>query len=103
MKLHVLGGLSFSGPEAQTLAIQLNAWVCAVLAVSSGRMDRERLAELLWPGVGPAAARSALRQRLHRLKQTPLLGSLHLGEQNAGLDRGFGCGGVPGRLRRWRQ
>ncbi|WP_425148727.1 AfsR/SARP family transcriptional regulator [Deinococcus sp.] len=80
--MQVLGGLNFSGPEGSfsRLTAGVNGWVCAILAVSAGRLGREQLAELLWPDLTPAAARSALRQRLHRMKQTPLASNLELSE-----------------------
>ena len=46
----------------------LDALLLAWLALQ-GATPRERLAELLWPGSDPSAARNALRQRLFRLRK----------------------------------
>ena len=74
MKLKVLGGLSgqTSDVPGEPLAPSLNSWVAAVLASSEGPISREELATLLWPELSGNASANALRQRLHRLRQSPL-------------------------------
>ncbi|KQR25562.1 tetratricopeptide repeat protein [Deinococcus sp. Leaf326] len=75
MKIWLLGGLwgqDNEAPAQTSLAPNLNTWVVAILAVLGQPMSREALAELLWPEVDSAASSNSLRQRLFRLKQTPL-------------------------------
>ena len=70
-----MGGLK--GQEDQTsessaLTSNLNIWVAVILATAGQPISRETLAELLWPEVDSAASSNSLRQRLFRLRQTPL-------------------------------
>ena len=56
-------------PDGHWVALAtLDALLLAWLALQ-GATPRERLAELLWTGSDPAAARNALRQRLFRLRK----------------------------------
>lgn len=82
MRLWLLGGLWWQKDdqsEREVLAPNLNAWVSAVLATLNQPVPREALGELLWPELRPGASANALRQRLHRLRQTPLSQELDLG------------------------
>ncbi|AZI44094.1 NACHT domain-containing protein [Deinococcus psychrotolerans] len=82
MQLLLLGGFwwtSLDEAERQLLTPNLNAWVCAILATSEQPVTREYLADLLWPELNAGASANSLRQRLHRLKQTPLIAGLNVG------------------------
>jgi predicted ATPase/DNA-binding SARP family transcriptional activator len=82
VRLWLLGGLWWQEDdqsEREDLAPNLNAWVSAVLATLNQPVPRGVLAELLWPELNPGASANALRQRLHRLRQTPLSRELDLG------------------------
>ena len=71
----LLGGLwSQDDNESEPISLtpSLNTWVVVALAVQGQPLSREALAELLWPEVDPVASSNSLRQRLFRLRQTPL-------------------------------
>lgn len=70
--LRLLGGFELQDAQGQVLTLPYDKAraLLALLCLHSGAMEREPLAELLWPDSAPAQARANLRRALYDLRRS---------------------------------